>query len=141
MRYIYPENTGVSPSLLPTSCTPEGLSEVLMKVAFILHSFSLKCSGFLFSILVFFHEQHLQFSGLQWKGKRNSLTPHYWGGVGAMGARFPSYDFFRPPPPPPIKSDVPLHGVHPHLKIKPLPSEKQHFRQHFKPPCSPHVLT
>ena len=123
VRYIYPENAGVSPSHLPTSCTPEGVSEVLMKVAFILHLFSLKCPGFLFSIKVFFHEQHLQFSGLQWKGDGISLTPHYRGGVRAMGARSPSNDFFDPSPP--IKSDVPLHEVHPHLKMKPLPSEKQ----------------
>ena len=118
VRYIYPENAGVSPSHLPTSCTPEGVSEVLMKVAFILHSFSLKCPGFLFSIKVFFHEQHLQFSGLQWKGDGIPLTPHYWGGVRAMGARSPSYDFFDPPPPhqircpspwgaPPLKNEAP----------------------------------
>ena len=46
---IHPENAGVSPPL-PASCTPEGVSELLMKFAPILHSFSLNCSGFLFSI-------------------------------------------------------------------------------------------
>ena len=35
VRYIYPENAGVSPFHLVTSCTPEGVSEMLMKVALI----------------------------------------------------------------------------------------------------------
>ena len=48
VRYIYPENAGISSFHLPTCCTPEGVPEVLMKVALIFHSFSLKCSGFLF---------------------------------------------------------------------------------------------
>ena len=77
VRYIYSENAGVSPFHLPTSCTPKGVSEVLMKVALILHWFSRKCSGFLFSIQVFFHEQHLQISGLPGKREGISLTPHY----------------------------------------------------------------
>ena len=77
MRYIYPENAGVSLFHFPTSCTPEGVSEVIMKVALILHSFSLKCSGFLFSIWVFFHKKHLRITGLQGKGEGISLTPHY----------------------------------------------------------------
>ena len=32
VRYIYPENAGIPPFHLPTNCTPEGVSEVLMKV-------------------------------------------------------------------------------------------------------------
>ena len=50
VRCTYPENTDVSTSHFPVSCTPEGVSEVLVKVALILHLFSLKCSGFLFPI-------------------------------------------------------------------------------------------
>ena len=38
VSYIYPENAGVSPFHLPTSCLPKGLSEVLMKVALVLQS-------------------------------------------------------------------------------------------------------
>ena len=75
MRRIHPENAGVSPSHLPVSCTPEGVSEVLMKVALILHWFSLKCLEF-FSIWVFFHK-HFQITGLQEKGEGISLTPLY----------------------------------------------------------------
>ena len=38
VRYICPENAGVFPFHLPTSCTPEGVSEVLMKVVLVLQS-------------------------------------------------------------------------------------------------------
>ena len=48
MRYIYPENAGVSPFHVPTSCTPEGVSEVLMRVGLILRSFSLNVQDFFF---------------------------------------------------------------------------------------------
>ena len=47
MRCIHPENAGVSSSRLPASCTPEGVSENLMKVALILHWFSVNCLEFL----------------------------------------------------------------------------------------------
>ena len=46
MRYSYPENTGVFPFHLPTSCTPEVVSEVLMKVALVLQSQVLRISFF-----------------------------------------------------------------------------------------------
>ena len=51
MRYIYPENAGVSPFHLPTSCTPEGVSEVLMKVALVLQSQVLRISFFYLGFL------------------------------------------------------------------------------------------
>ena len=46
VRCIYPENAGVSPFHLPTSCTPEGVSEVLMKVALVLQSQVFRISFF-----------------------------------------------------------------------------------------------
>ena len=69
MRCIRLENTGIS--RLPTSCIPEGVSEVLTKVALILHWFSLKSSWFLsfFFSWIFFHE-HSRISGLLGKGRR-----------------------------------------------------------------------
>ena len=51
VRYIYPENAGVSPFHLPTSCTPEGVSEVLMKVALILQSQVFRISFFYLGFL------------------------------------------------------------------------------------------
>ena len=51
MRYIYPENAGASPFHLPTSCTPEGVSEVLMKVALILQSQVFRISFFYLGFL------------------------------------------------------------------------------------------
>ena len=54
VRCIYLENAGVSPSHLSANCTPECVSERLMKVALFLHWFSLKRLGFLsFFYLVF----------------------------------------------------------------------------------------
>ena len=54
VRCIYLENASVSLSHLSASCTPECVSESLMKVALFLHWFSLKRSGFLsFFYLVF----------------------------------------------------------------------------------------
>ena len=47
-----------------------------MKVALILHWFSAKCSGLLFFLTGFFHED-LGITGLQGKGEGISLTPHY----------------------------------------------------------------
>ena len=44
MTYIYPENAGVFPFHLPNSCTPEGVSEVLMKVAVVLQSQAFRIS-------------------------------------------------------------------------------------------------
>ena len=51
VRYIYPENAGVSPFHLPTSCTPEGVSEVLMKVALVLQSQVFRISFFYLGFL------------------------------------------------------------------------------------------
>ena len=65
-KSIHLENGGASPHL-PTSCTPEGVFEVLMKVALVLHWFSLRCPEALFSIWVLFHE-HLRITGLPGKG-------------------------------------------------------------------------
>ena len=77
VRCIYLENAGVSPSHLSASCTPECVSERLMKVALFLHWFSLSVwDFFLFSIWFFFHE-HLWITELQRKGEGVSLTPHY----------------------------------------------------------------
>ena len=110
MRYIYPENAGVSPSHLPTSCTPEGVSEVLMKVALILHSFSLKCSGFFF-YLGFLSRTTFTNLWTAADGGGISLTPHYRGGR-HEGPPHPTFFFENPP----IKTDVPPHGAHPPLK-------------------------
>ena len=51
VRCIYPENAGVSPFHLPTSCTPEGVSEVLMKVTLALQSHVFRISFFYLSFL------------------------------------------------------------------------------------------
>ena len=51
VRCIYPENAGVSPFHLPTSCAPEGVSEVLMKVALALQSQVFRISFFYLSFL------------------------------------------------------------------------------------------
>ena len=91
-----------------------------MKVALILHSFSLNCSGFLFSIKVLFHEQHLQISGLQQMREGIFLTSDYRGG--GHGGHPPNPTLFfenllsKP-------MSLPM-GCTPHLKMKP-PSEKQ----------------
>ena len=51
VRYIHSENAGASPFHLPTSCTPEGVSEVLMKVALILQSQVFRISFFYLGFL------------------------------------------------------------------------------------------
>ena len=51
VRYIYPENVGVSTFHLPTSCAPEGVSEVLMKVALVLQSQVFRISFFYLGFL------------------------------------------------------------------------------------------
>ena len=51
MRYIYPENAGVFPFHLPTSCTPEDVSEVLMKVVLVLQSQVFRISFFYLGFL------------------------------------------------------------------------------------------
>ena len=58
------------------SCTSEGVSEKLMKVALIVQWFSVKCLDSLFFSEFFFHE-HSGITGLQEKGEGISLTPHY----------------------------------------------------------------
>ena len=74
VRCIYPENAGVSPFHLPTSCTPEGVSEVLMKVALVLQSQVFRISffylGFLSQITFLNHRT----AG---EGRGHTLTPHY----------------------------------------------------------------
>ena len=75
VRYIYPENAGVSPFHLPTSCTPEGVSEVLMKVALVLQSqvfrISFFCLGFLSQITFTNHRTAGEEGGHIW----NSSLP------------------------------------------------------------------
>ena len=51
VRYIYPENAGISPFHLPTSFTPEGVSKVLMKVALVLQSQVFRISFFYLGFL------------------------------------------------------------------------------------------
>ena len=51
VSYIHPENAGVSPFHLPTSCTSEGVSEVLMKVALVLQSQVFRISFFYLDFL------------------------------------------------------------------------------------------
>ena len=51
VRCIYPENAGVSPFYFPSSCTPEVVSEVLMKVALVLQSQVFRISFFYLGFL------------------------------------------------------------------------------------------
>ena len=69
VRYIYPENAGISPIHLPTSCTPEGMSQVLVKVALVLQSQVFRIS--------FVYLSFLSQIRLQGKGEGTSLTPLY----------------------------------------------------------------
>ena len=73
MRCIYPEIAGVSPSHLPASCSPEGVTKVLMKVALILHLFSLKFSGFLLSRFFFTNNSYK----IRTAGERIGHFTHY----------------------------------------------------------------
>ena len=74
VRYICPENAGVSPIHLPTSCTPEGVSEVLMKVAFVLQSQVFRISFFYLGFLSQITFTNHRTAG---EGEDISLTPHY----------------------------------------------------------------
>ena len=69
VRYIYPENAGISPIHLPTSCTPEGMSQVLVKVALVLQSQVFRISFVYLSFLSQIRRQG--------KGEGTSLTPLY----------------------------------------------------------------
>ena len=74
MRCIYPENAGVSPFHLPTSCTPEGVSEVLMKVALVLQSQVFRISFFYLGFLSQITFMNHRTAG---EGGGHTLTPHY----------------------------------------------------------------
>ena len=74
VRYISPENAGVSPFHHPTSCTPEGGSEVLMKVALVLQTQMFRISFFYLGFLSQITFTNHRTAG---KGEGISLTPHY----------------------------------------------------------------
>ena len=57
VRYIHPEIAGISPFHLPTSCTPEGVSKVLMKGALVLQSQVFRISFFYLFYLGFLSQK------------------------------------------------------------------------------------
>ena len=77
MRCIHPENSGVSPSHLTASCTPEGVSKELMKVAFILFWFRVKCLEFLLFLSIISFTNIYKSQDRRRKGQGISLTIHY----------------------------------------------------------------
>ena len=73
VRCIYPENAGVSPFYFPSSFTPEGVSEVLMKVAVVLQSQVFRISFFYLGFL-----SQITFTNYRTAGEGGiSLTPYY----------------------------------------------------------------